>query len=68
LWGEEGNDVLQGADTPGALQIDRLSGGAGSDRFILGTTTANFYDDGNATTAGTSDYALITDFNPAKAT
>jgi hypothetical protein len=66
LWGEAGNDVLQGAGTPGSIQIDRFSGGTGADRFVLGNASSNFYDDGNSATAGTADYALITDFNPAE--
>lgn len=66
LDGQAGNDILQGSDGVGAGQIDRLTGGVGADRFILGIADALFYDNGNSTTAGTSDYALITDFNPAE--
>jgi Ca2+-binding RTX toxin-like protein len=60
-----GNDVLWGASSAieSLNDIDILSGGLGSDRFILVTETEVFYDDGNVTTAGTSDYALITDLD-----
>ncbi len=40
-----------------------MTGGTGSDRFVLGTTVDVFYSDGNTTTPGLSDYALIADFN-----
>ncbi|NJK60594.1 MAG: hypothetical protein HC918_10625 [Oscillatoriales cyanobacterium SM2_1_8] len=32
----------------------------------MGTTAGAFYNDGTASTSGTTDYALITDFNPAE--
>jgi len=66
LFGDEGNDVLTGADElvgRGLAEIDRLTGGSGSDRFIVGTIGTVFYSDGNTSTAGISDYALIVDFN-----
>jgi len=44
-------------------EIDTLVGGAGRDTFLLGNGTEVFYDEGNPTTSGTADYALITDFN-----
>ncbi|MCM0591190.1 MAG: cadherin repeat domain-containing protein [Gloeotrichia echinulata DEX184] len=49
---------------PGVGEIDTLQGGTGSDRFILGNGTKVFYDDGNSTTGGSGDYALIQNFNP----
>ncbi|WP_272481071.1 beta strand repeat-containing protein, partial [Microcystis aeruginosa] len=62
-----GNDIITGVNpnssTPGKGEIDSLTGGAGSDRFILGDATWIGYDDGNTTNAGTSDYATIADFN-----
>ena len=64
LNGSEGNDILQGSSSTTAGEIDILTGGTGSDTFVLGTPARVFYDDGNDTTDGTSDYALITDFNP----
>ncbi|WP_019500309.1 beta strand repeat-containing protein [Pseudanabaena sp. PCC 6802] len=60
LLGGNGNDTLTGADPTsgfGLNEIDRLTGGAGSDRFILGDSTRTYYF-GN----GISDYVLITDF------
>ncbi|HEY9833831.1 MAG TPA: hypothetical protein V6D26_24990, partial [Stenomitos sp.] len=64
LNGSEGNDILQGSSLTTAGEIDILTGGTGSDTFVLGTPARVFYDDGNDTTDGTGDYALITDFNP----
>ncbi len=62
LDGGAGNDTfLSGADSLG--ERDTLTGGLGVDTFSLGDVTQDFYDDGNTATAGTGDYALITDFN-----
>ncbi|WP_373526205.1 hypothetical protein [Nostoc sp.] len=66
LFGDDGIDVLTGADASvgrGVGEFDRLTGGAGSDRFVLGTTVGVFYSDGNISTSGLGDYALIADFN-----
>lgn len=71
LFGDEGDDVLTGADATvgrGAGEIDRLTGGPGRDRFVLGTTQGSFYNDGNISTSGLSDFAVITDFNPLEDT
>ncbi|NJL43682.1 MAG: hypothetical protein HC935_11240 [Pseudanabaena sp. SU_2_4] len=60
LLGTTGNDTLLGVDPlngAGTREIDRLTGGAGSDRFILGDTSSTYYLGG-----GISDYAIITDF------
>jgi Ca2+-binding RTX toxin-like protein len=63
-----GSDVIIGVKTgstePGKNEVDTLTGGEGRDTFILGDATSIFYDDGNTTNAGTSDYAIIADFNP----
>jgi subtilisin-like proprotein convertase family protein len=74
LIGEGGNDVLLGgkqADTligcgaeRGINTIDQLTGGEGSDQFILGDSTAIFYAEPTGTGDGLADYALITDFAP----
>jgi len=64
LNGSEGNDILQGSSLTAAGEIDRLTGGTGADTFVLGTPARVFYNDGNNTTDGTGDYALIADFNP----
>jgi Ca2+-binding RTX toxin-like protein len=42
--------------------IDILTGGGGSDLFVLGDARGRFYDDGSSRSAGTADYARITDF------
>ncbi len=71
LFGDQGDDVLTGADSAvgrGVGEIDRLTGGPGRDRFVLGTTQGAFYSDGNISTSGLSDFALITDFNPLEDT
>ncbi|PPS42416.1 hypothetical protein B1A85_15375 [Chroococcidiopsis sp. TS-821] len=60
--GGAGNDLIAGTNR-GIGEIDTLTGGSGSDRFILGSATTVFYNDGNPTTPGFGDYALITDFN-----
>ncbi|MBD2460289.1 hypothetical protein H6G89_04455 [Oscillatoria sp. FACHB-1407] len=65
LFGDTGNDVITGVDFSGGTGVgtlDKLTGGAGADRFILGNASQAFYDDRISTTAGTNDYALITDF------
>jgi hypothetical protein len=64
LNGSEGNDILQGSSLTAAGEIDILTGGTGSDTFVLGTPARVFYDDGDDTTDGAGDYVLITDFNP----
>ena len=72
LNGDAGTDRLIGVDSlssqPGLGEIDELTGSQGDDLFVLAQissagTPVNFYDDGDATTAGTEDYALITDFD-----
>lgn len=64
--GDLGNDSLIGVDptaeNPGNREIDILIGGEGIDVFILGESGKAYYNDGNDTTSGTSDYALIKDF------
>lgn len=66
VFGDEGDDVLTGADVAvgrGFSEIDPLTGGVGSDRFVLGATQGTFYSDANISSSGIGDYALITDFN-----
>ncbi|GAB4373302.1 MAG: hypothetical protein Kow00121_16450 [Elainellaceae cyanobacterium] len=66
LLGDSGNDYLVGVETasftPGRGEIDQLTGGTGFDRFALGNSARNFYDDGLIFNEGRSDFALITDF------
>lgn len=65
LMGGNGRDVLVGvapnSKTPGVGEIDVLVGGKGNDIFDLGGINQVYYDDGDATTAGEADYALISD-------
>lgn len=79
VFGGNGNDVVSGVEfnaggdiyIPGLGEIDTLIGGAGQDKFTLGYVFSgrgrNFpyvcYDDNNKKTTGTTDYALIKDFN-----
>ncbi|GET35337.1 protein with type I secretion target domain and SCP-like extracellular domain [Microseira wollei NIES-4236] len=68
LSGGNGNDTLSGVDSsnsaPGKGELDTLIGGLGSDRFVLGDASKGaYYNDGNASNSGTSDFALITDFS-----
>jgi serralysin len=66
LVGEAGNDRLIGVEPtsarPGRGELDRLQGGTGRNRFVLGDRTHVYYDDGQVDTLGLGDYALITDF------
>jgi len=48
---------------PGQGEIDTLIGGDGADKFILSDSNNVYYNDGNAASSGTQDYALIMDFN-----
>jgi subtilisin family serine protease len=78
LWGTVGSDIITGGAGPdritgvlssgtdavsmGLGQIDIVSGGLGSDVFILGDSRGVFYDDRIIGNHGTSDYMLIKDF------
>jgi len=66
LLGGGGKDVLQGASRNRRNEKDILTGGGGKDRFVLGDSSGTFYNDGRASSMGTRDYALITDFNQRK--
>ena len=65
LKGDAGNDTLIGvapnSQTPGALQIDYLSGGTGKDTFVLGDTDSAYYNFGVANQV--LDIAIIEDFS-----
>lgn len=68
LSGGNGSDTLSGVDAsntaPGKGELDTVIGGLGSDRFVLGDASKGaYYNDGNASNSGTSDFALITGFN-----
>src|SRR5260221_4836854 len=60
-------DILSGVAAAGPDlgrgTIDVLYGRAGADVFILGDARGAFYDDGDASSPGTNDYALIADFS-----
>lgn len=68
LKGGDGIDELIGVDTIagvsglGVGEVDELKGDKDGDRFILGNSGQVYYNDGDVTTAGTGDYALIDDF------
>jgi Ca2+-binding RTX toxin-like protein len=74
LNGDDGKDTLVGVDyfasdfnyLPNRYnnQVDTLTGGTGADEFWLGDDSRVYYDDGEVFTAGRTDYALITDFQP----
>jgi Ca2+-binding RTX toxin-like protein len=71
LNGDAGSDTLIGVD-PNSLkagkgEIDTLGDITygfiyGADRFVLGDANQVYYNDGNANSNGTGDYALITGF------
>lgn len=57
------------------MKLTLLLGGSGKDNFILGEAIKNsryttfetrYYDDRDTTTAGTTDYALIKDFDSSQ--
>jgi serralysin len=71
LYGYFGSDVFIGVDpnslTPGRGEIDIIGDVTngnmfGSDRYILGDVNNVYYNDGNAATNGTGDYAVISGF------
>lgn len=64
LSGRKGRDTLVGVESSrrGIGEKDTLIGGAQADLFVLGNQAGSFYDDGLFGTAGTSDYAFISDF------
>jgi Ca2+-binding RTX toxin-like protein len=67
IVGTTGDDIITGvpasSTTLGRGTVDTLTGNGGNDVFVLGDSRGNFYDDGKIRTNGTSDYALIKDFN-----
>jgi Ca2+-binding RTX toxin-like protein len=60
LYGGSGADVLTGtnARSRGVGEVDFLSGGTGTDQFVLGDTSGSYYL-GN----GANDFARISDFS-----
>lgn len=74
LYGAIGGNPFNNPNSEEKNQVDTLTGGAGKDKFILGEAfsykgsinASEYYDDFNNTTAGTTNYALITDFNSSQ--
>jgi Ca2+-binding RTX toxin-like protein len=68
LLGSTGTDRISGVPEAGTKigkgTVDVLTGNGGSDLFILGDSRGRFYDDGRTSSAGSGDYARITDFGP----
>jgi Ca2+-binding RTX toxin-like protein len=68
IFGDDGNDLLVGAVYSGLSvgifksQIDTLTGGNGNDVFRLLTQEGDLHYE----VSGSTDYALITDFEPGK--
>ncbi len=66
LRGTAGHDIISGlpgtGSHMGAGTIDRLTGGAGNDIFVLGDSRGAYYNDGVKGTAGLRDYAQVLDF------
>ena len=67
--GTGGSERLIGVDTIninsdfGIGEIDTLTGGEGDDTYILADENRVFYDDGDNTTSGEDDLAIITTLN-----
>ena len=57
-----GSFLPSGSSLRGQGSVDRLTGGGGNDLFVLGDGMGRFYDDGTAA-LGSTDLAVITDFN-----
>ena len=68
ILGREGNDVILAVDPqanlPGLGDTDIFSGGSESDVFVLGDRNKPYYNDGDASTSGDDDVAILIDFNP----
>jgi glucose/arabinose dehydrogenase len=67
LLGGAGNDRLIGGSVlNSAGTVDRLTGNAGRDLFVLGNSQGQFYLDPNLSPGNLGGYAIITDFNVAE--
>ena len=69
--GGAGADRITGVSPTGSTalrlgrgQIDTVTGDAGADLFLLADARGGFYNDGQASNSGSSDYLRINDFNP----
>ena len=67
ITGSSANEVITGVPTASSLRgrgtVDRLTGGGGNDQFLLADRTGTYYNDGDPSTDGSADIAVITDFN-----
>jgi len=67
ITGTSANEVITGVPTASSLRgrgtVDRLTGGGGNDQFLLADRTGSYYNDGDPSTDGSTDIAVITDFN-----
>ncbi|MEH2265403.1 calcium-binding protein, partial [Nostoc sp.] len=67
LNGGDGNDTLNGVGSENGTGFqDTLTGGNSNDLYILGNSSAVFYNDGNNTNAGLNDYARLRGFNTSQ--
>ena len=66
IQGTDGDDVqvavINGSTDPGMGEIDVFVGGGGADTFVFGDQYGTYYDDNNASSAGTEDYGFVWDF------
>ncbi|MEC4986714.1 MAG: Calx-beta domain-containing protein, partial [Oscillatoria sp. PMC 1076.18] len=66
ITGGKGIDILIGVDPNSSIagrgEVDTIKGSKSADVFVLGNEFGAFYNDGNNSNAGESDYALIKDF------
>lgn len=60
--GETLSGVPSGSSLFGTGTIDALTGGGGNDLFILGASGVVYYDDKNAKSSGTKDFARVNDY------
>jgi Ca2+-binding RTX toxin-like protein len=67
VLGGNGNDTLSGvsriAGSVGLGEQDSLIGGAGADTYLLGDGITAYYNDGNNSNPGTTDFAFINGFD-----
>ena len=68
IQGTDGADLLLAVDPndalPGVGEIDVFVSKLGADLFVFGDSNQSYYDDGVATSGGTSDFGLAWDFTP----
>ena len=66
LYGGSGDDILRGFSGGYNREVDSLTGGEGSDTFMLGDATGVFYLGGRNSNGRDASYGLIQDWNSAK--